>query len=465
MRKTSNILLFLILLAALCATAKAEDRSSTEYLLEQAQIPNVAMLFDMDLEAAQTCPANASVTMATDAGIGSLYLIFDRPYGTILLTDGDGKEAQVQTGGLLHAFIDVEAALGEAPGSLTVTFADGEAELAEMRVFTPGQVPGWVQKWEQLPDGEADLFLLSAHGDDEQLFFAGLLPWYGAGEGYRVQVAYFTDHRNITPHRVHEMLNGLWNVGIRYYPVFGAFPDYYTFDVEDAREFYETEGSTEEDMLSFVVEQLRRYRPKVAVSHDIAGEYGHGMHKLCAELLQKAVEVSGDTAYFPALAEQYGTWDVPKTYLHLWPENEIVMNWDIPMEAFDGKTAFEVSRDLGFASHISQQKDFAWYFRNADTAADVKKYSPCHYGLYRTTVGEDVLKNDLFENIPTQPPMEQPEEPEELPTLEVRSASAPQTEIRDTSADRLWLLIPASGALVLAVMTLFVSEPRPKEKN
>jgi LmbE family N-acetylglucosaminyl deacetylase len=47
-------------------------------------------------------------------------------------------------------------------------------------------------------EGGADLVLFSAHGDDEHLFFAGLLPTYAEERGYRVQVVYLTDHRNDT---------------------------------------------------------------------------------------------------------------------------------------------------------------------------------------------------------------------------------------------------------------------------
>jgi hypothetical protein len=34
-------------------------------------------------------------------------------------------------------------------------------------------------------------------------------------------------------------------------------------------------------------------------------------------------------------------------------------------------------------------------------ASQIKKYSPCQFGLYRSTVGADVLKNDFLENITT----------------------------------------------------------------
>ena len=54
-----------------------------------------------------------------------------------------------------------------------------------------------------------------------------------------------------------------------------------------------------EELLRFVVDNLRRFKPLVAVGHDLQGEYGHGMHMVYSDLLTKAVEVSADPAVFP----------------------------------------------------------------------------------------------------------------------------------------------------------------------
>lgn len=451
-----RLALFALLLFVL-PSAKAEG------LKEFVGIPEPEQLFDGDLEQAQRLEENAQLRLADAEGMGSVYLILDREYGDVLLTDDTGTECTVPTQGILHKEIDLQSLFGHCPKELTISFPAGRAYLNEVCTFAPGEEPDWVQKWEWLPIGGADLMLFSTHGDDEQLFFAGLLPWYGAEKGYAVQVVYLTDHRNLTSVRVHEMLNGLWNVGIRNYPVFGSFDDYYTFDMEEAYRYYDSAGVSEEKMLSFVVEQLRRFRPQVAVGHDLHGEYGHGMHKLYSDLLCKALEVSADGLKFPESTERYGTWDVPKTYLHLYEENPIVMDWDIPMDSFGGKTAFEVTRDLGFPSHVTQQQDFAWYFRGARKATDVEKYTPCRYGLYRTTVGEDTGKRDFFENIPQDdaPPLP-PTEPEPVDYLPELTYLPPDIPKQPTNP--MWIVIPAIGTLVLTVMTVFLSAPAGKEK-
>ena len=58
-----------------------------------------------------------------------------------------------------------------------------------------------------------------------------------------------------------------------------------------------------------------------------------------------------------------------------------------------------MSKDLGFACHVSQLRDFSWYLSQGKTAAEFRKYNPCEYGLFRSTVGEDVQKDDFFENV------------------------------------------------------------------
>ena len=69
----------------------------------------------------------------------------------------------------------------------------------------------------------------------------------------------------------------------------------------------------------------------------------------------------------------------------------IDMDWRQPLEAFGGKTSFEVA-EAGFRCHISQQ----------NTDYHVEDWGPWDnslFGLYRTTVGPDEAKDDFFENI------------------------------------------------------------------
>lgn len=403
MRQLIVAVLFLTLLFGIPVGASAEEEAknvtASTTIRENEGIDCLLLTDGLETESVYTV---AGLSLQNDAGIGAVYLVLDCP-STITVQDAQTGESYTQRAeGFLHVFSDLEYQFGYAPKDIRLQFPQG-AWITELQVFSPGEVPEYVQQWQQPATGSADIVLFSTHGDDEQLYFAGLLPYYAAERDLNVQVVYMTGHDNLSGRiRQHEMLNGLWAVGVRSYPVFGAFPDFKLLDREETYVEYENLGFSREDLLDFVVENIRRFRPQVAVGHDLNGEYGHGMHMVYADLLTKAVEVSADPEAFPESAQNYGVWDVPKTYLHLYEENEIVMDWDQPLESFGGMTAFEVAQKKGFPCHITQQFDLYvnWLYGDGITkASEIRQWSPCYFGLYRTTVGDDVQKNDLMENI------------------------------------------------------------------
>lgn len=172
--------------------------------------------------------------------------------------------------------MDLKTLFGENPKTVTFQFENGPVPLLELTLFPDEPLPDWVQQWEPPVDNGADLVLFSTHADDEQLFFAGILPYYAGQRHYRVQVVYLTNHRNWAgdPNiRCHEALDGLWAVGVRHYPVFGSFADYYSRRKVDAETQFAQNGVSREKLLGYVVEQIRRFRPLVAVGHDLNGEY------------------------------------------------------------------------------------------------------------------------------------------------------------------------------------------------
>ncbi len=391
-------------------TGEAQNISGPARIAEQSGFYESDRLFDGILVVPSDFSNHSWITLEYKDGIGSLYLIFHYEYGIYTVTNNDtGETAELGQNGFLHDFVDLEAIFGTAPSSVTLSFDNGPLRLNEICMFTTGQVPDYVQRWETPEEGKTDLLLFSAHGDDEQLFFAGMLPYYAGELGYQVQVVYLTNHRTDLSERCHEMLDGLYAVGVTTYPVFGPFNDHYSQSLETAYHHMNELGVTEEDLVGFVVEQLRRFKPLVAVTHDVNGEYGHGQHMLFADLLMKAVEISMDPLEYPELAQQYGVWDVPKTYLHLYPENEIVLDLDKPLNHFDGMTAYQVTRYLGFPCHKTQFYSYLWYFSQGENAADITQYSPCYYGLYRSRVGADTRKNDFFENLTTYTQLAQEE--------------------------------------------------------
>ncbi len=451
MKRIACILLALLMFAVPVLPVRADETGEAENIsgeisvLQHNNISEISALFDGNQTKSVALGAGASLSLEHSGGIGAAYLIFDYEYGTFTVTDPVlGESREFGTNGLYHEFADIEGAFGYAPQIIEITFDSGAAQLNELFLFSPGTVPSWVQRWELPKEGETDLVLFSTHGDDEQLFFAGLLPYYAKEKGYQCQVVYLTDHRNKNTHRVHEMLNGLWAVGVDTYPILGNYPDQFCESKRDAYGYMAMEGITEEELVGFVVDNLRRFKPLVAVGHDLGGEYGHGQHMLYADMLIKAIEISDDPQQYPQSAQQYGTWDVPKTYLHLYTKNTIRMDWDQPLESFDGMTAFLVSKDLGFAAHVSQQENFGWFIKGQETAEEINYCSPCRYGLYRSTVGLDVEKTDLFENLTTYAQKKTEEEAarlaaeEEARRLEeARLAAEAEAEAQRLEAERL----------------------------
>lgn len=412
MRKAFLFFLCLILLVSLIPTVSAEPAISVDITADTqfggTGYGSFDFLADKNIDSYQTSSGNAAITLSNPQGIAGIYILFDLEYGCYTITDEDsGKQITAGTYSILHEYVDLSAAFGFVPTEITLDFANGSVRLSEIYVFSGSDVPDFVQKWNAPLEGGADIVLFSTHGDDEQLFFAGLLPLYAKAKGCRVQVVYLTDHRNLTNVRTHEMLNGLWAVGTTAYPVFGSFADFRIDDLEDSYSAFEnTYGTSRQELQGFVVEQIRRFKPLVAVGHDPNGEYGHGMHMVYTDLLVKSLEMTNDPACFPESAEKYGTWELPKLYLHLYEENPIVIDYDQPMEVFDGLSAFQVTQQYGFPCHKSQQ--WTWFYgwiygknEQITKASQIKTYNPSNFGLYHSTVGEDVEKNDFLENVTT----------------------------------------------------------------
>lgn len=446
----------------------AEKLTGKDFAAAFEGFPGVDCLFDGKGDWGLKTSNKATMTLSDGKGIASLYFRFGTPCGTFSITNEKTGETKDWTPKYLHEYVDLKALFGEVPVTVTLRFSGGPVTLYEIEGYTEGTLPDSVQVWEEPKDGETDLVLFSTHCDDEHLFFAGVLPYYAGERGYQVQVIYMTSHYKSNGYtRIHEALDGLWTAGVRNYPIWGEYYDYPVYNLGDAYRYFNAYGWPEDEMLGFVVEQLRRFRPTVALGHDLNGEYGHGQHMVWADLLAKAVEISADESRYPESAASYGTWDVPKTYLHLLEKDPIVMDWDQPTAAFEGKTPWQVSMEA-YRCHKSQLETLVeadWYFVDHATAAQPKECSPVNYGLYRSTVGADVEKNDFFENTLTYteqaltPPETEPAPTEALaepaPTESVPSQpEQPEDTPSENQGYPLWPFAVILSAAILAVISL-----------
>lgn len=380
------ILLCLMLLCLPCALAQTAEDITTECIVNNRSYNKHAPddLRDGDFI---TFYSGSAVTVQAPEGkqIGALELKWRTisPPGVIVKTQKKGQWTEVLRDGPNYATQYI--ALPEGLSTVRITSQNGKLELCEIAVLTPGEAPRHIQVWRDAPE-KVDLMLFSTHPDDEVLWFGGLLPYY-AGELKKDVLVVNAVYAHY--YRRQELLAALWTCGVDIYPVMLGYPNQQESMAEILRE-WEVKNRQPKDKC---VALIRQYKPDVVMLHDEAGEYGHTAHITFSWLGRQGVERAANPAEHPASAEEWGVWDVPKTYLHLWGENQLRMDWHQPLAAFDGRTGLEVAAE-GFACHATQQE--RW--RVEDGGA----YDNALFGLWRTTVGPDVQKNDLFENVPVQ---------------------------------------------------------------
>lgn len=255
--------------------------------------------------------------------------------------------------------------------------------LCELRVYTSGTLPDTVQRWEE-PGDKVDMMFLSGHPDDEVLWFGGAIPYYSVFREKKVLVVCAAMN---VPYRRLELMDCLWACGNKVHPVFSILYD------DSPRQMNKllSEWGGKDKCLQRVTGYYRRYKPDVVLLHGVKGEYGHMVHKTVSWLGRECAPLAADPAVYPEQVGQWGTWDIPKIYVHLYEENPIAMDWWQPLDCFGGRTAQDVSRDamLWHKSQIGH----GW------TVQDHGDYDNSLFGLYQTNVGEDILKNDFFENI------------------------------------------------------------------
>ena len=342
---------------------------------------------------------NPWLEIRSETPIHTLYICFRQMPESYELQRKEGGEWVTLAEGetrFHHVCCDLD---GETDIRIVVTSSKKTRLLInELFVFGEGEVPDWVQRWEDTYE-KADILFLAAHPDDELLFFAGAIPTYDTEMGKRAVVVYLTCCNDT---RRSEALNGLWTMGVRHYPVFGPFKDKYS---ESAKKAYQQAGG-QKKVLAWVTELFRQYRPEVVVTQDIKGEYGHGQHRMIADACIQCFDLAADPANSPESAELYGAWEVRKLYLHRYGEKEdrLHFDWDVPLKNLGGKTGMEAAIEA-FEKHITQYDlkfRIGGYKKPLRVEITGTYYENTDFGLYATRVGPDEAKNDFLEHIETE---------------------------------------------------------------
>lgn len=393
-----------------------------------------------------------AITAPEGKPIAGLYVCFgNMPESWEIQTSDDGKDWFTAVPGdtrFLHAYVALPQPAQHV--RLAVTSEKKTAlRINDLFVLSEGDLPDWVQVW-QPTEEKADILFLSTHPDDELIFFGGAIPTYAVEQQRKVVVAYFT-RSNTT--RSSELLNGLWHMGVRTYPVIGNFKDSYAKNLKAAYKSAGGKGKVNE----WIVGLYRQYKPEVVVTQDTNGEYGHKQHMMIADAAQNCIALAANEDEFTASTIAYGTWQVKKLYLHLYPENQITFDWTVPLKSMNGATGIELAEEA-YTLHKTQASS------GMSVTETGTKYDNRVFGLAFTTIGEDVRKDDFLENIYDAPgsydaaannveatpaPTEVPAYMAHMPALNAKGFLDEGEYIYSSEDEGLWIYVSQTSKVII----------------
>lgn len=393
-----------------------------------------------------------AITAPEGKPIAGLYVCFgNMPESWEIQTSDDGKDWFTAVPGdtrFLHAYVALPQPAQHV--RLAVTSEKKTAlRINDLFVLSEGDLPDWVQVW-QPTEEKADILFLSTHPDDELIFFGGAIPTYAVEQQRKVVVAYFS-RSNTT--RSSELLNGLWHMGVRTYPVIGNFKDSYAKNLKAAYKSAGGKGKVNE----WIVGLYRQYKPEVVVTQDTNGEYGHKQHMMIADAAQNCIALAANEDEFTASTIAYGTWQVKKLYLHLYPENQITFDWTVPLKSMNGATGIELAEEA-YTLHKTQASS------GMSVTETGMQYDNRVFGLAFTTVGEDVRKDDFLENIYDAPgsydaaannveatpaPTEVPAYMAHMPALNAKGFLDEGEYIYSSEDEGLWIYVSQTSKVII----------------
>ncbi len=386
MKTIKCLLALLLLLLPVCAAAQEAKEITADCVITSGKVRTTSV-HDNDYTTAwrseRVRRPYLEFQLPEGETAGWLYVCFaEMPQSWAVEEKIDGKWQVIADGSTdyIHALVKLNGQnhfrIVENSGITT------RLKISEVFVLGAGDLPDWVQRWEPTVE-KADLLVLATHPDDELFFFGGAIPTYAVEQKKNVVVAYMS-YANAA--RRSELLNGLWHMGVRNYPVIGTFGDSYSTNMA---EMYDRWGK--EKVRKYVMGLIRRYKPEVMVTHDKGGEYGHGAHKVTSDASVYCVENAANASVLPALAKEYGAWTVKKLYLHMGEENAIHMDWNVPLTSMGGKTGEQLAQEA-FLLHVTQQK-------TSYVVTDEGQTGNAKFSLVYTNVGPDTVGGDFFENV------------------------------------------------------------------
>ena len=203
-------------------TKKATDLSSHIKIEQSGHQSARSKLLDANLnETIQYAPFE-TVKLSWKKNLKAAYLCIQwgvLPEGVqIRQTDEKGE---LLTDGSAQMVWDAIIPLVEGAAGVTIMGGEKGMDLARLALYSEGELPAPFLPWQETPKG-MDYMIVATHPDDDVLFMGGIIPTYGAEQGYVGTVAYVT---NPSRRRVNEAMLGAWEMGATYRPLFLEFQD------------------------------------------------------------------------------------------------------------------------------------------------------------------------------------------------------------------------------------------------
>ena len=236
---------FMICLFGLFFTAVKTSAKELFVTPESTDESNCENILDDDEDTTESFERGTRIRLKAKKKIASIYIRFETPPGKWTLLDGK-KKRHVGRKGFLHAYIPVS---GKSK-SVTIIVPKGGMEIADVFVFSEGELPEFVQKW-KLPREKTDVLYLGLPSDTEDTPIAEMLLPYIKDKTVLLQTAFFDYDKDSG--RNHELLNQLWEAGIRRYPQFGSFRN---------------PSANKEKALTYVKDTIDRFAPQAVICYD-----------------------------------------------------------------------------------------------------------------------------------------------------------------------------------------------------
>ncbi|RYD40528.1 MAG: hypothetical protein EOP85_14095, partial [Verrucomicrobiaceae bacterium] len=308
--------------------------------------------------------------------------------------------------------------------------ADGDPDndgLPNMEEFFLGSDPQENESgkpWLRRP-AKAALMVVSAHPDDEGIFFGGTIPYYARTKNLTTLLVSMTsgDWTLKPEERERELRNASWAYGLRYQPLFARFRDVsnsvqtsYADKIDATWDFWadgvlQNDGSDIEAgkarAVRYLARLFRQYRPEIVATHDLIGEYGHFNHVATAWAVTQAMAMAADPAWGEGEPPPLPPWQIRKLYVHKYQGHRLFHDhWETASIDDDGvmRTPRQIA-NMGLNFQVSQGRPkVSTVYAVGEVNSSWAPHPSEWWGLYHSTVGQDTVVPDFVapdaDNVP-----------------------------------------------------------------